>query len=286
MNEELLIKVFSSAIVSNEIGFKHGVCLFLGFVSARVPVVDSFPFKSESTASLSRFSSERDRCRCQCSLPDHVDSVSQKTPQTLQTATERHHGVSVKLQRRSRSEVRVHRHTVSVLRDFCPRTAGGHQVTFCQFLSSSPLLVFLKDQASSHLIDTIIQLAHKSLLCGLYKKHLKDQLVDLALHPIANFPIQRLTAASAKYKMVCDTAPCWPQGEGLDSHQDFFLSLSLKFRKLFDELLQGVEAILAAGHMGVIVQLAEGCAESEERQEELMQCLLHVSVQQCCFNYN
>ncbi|XP_011618376.2 nucleolar protein 9 isoform X1 [Takifugu rubripes] len=112
----------------------------------------------------------------------------------------------------------------------------------------SPLLVFLKDQASSRLIDTVIQLAHKSLLCGLYKKHLKGQLVDLALHPIANFPVQRLTAASAKYKL---------------------------FQKLFDELLQGLEAILAAGHMGVIVQLAEGCAESEERQEELIQCLLH-----------
>lgn len=111
----------------------------------------------------------------------------------------------------------------------------------------SPLLVFLKDQASSHLIDTIIQLSHKSLLRDIYKNHLKGQLVDLALHPIANFPIQRLTAATAKHKL---------------------------FLKLFDELIQGVEAILAAGHMGVIVQLAESCAESEEKQEELMQCLL------------
>ncbi|XP_035527299.1 nucleolar protein 9 [Morone saxatilis] len=112
----------------------------------------------------------------------------------------------------------------------------------------SPLLVFLKDQASSRLIETIIQLSHKSLLRDLYKNHLKGQLVDLALHPIANFPVQRLTAASAKYKM---------------------------FLRLFDELIQGVEAILAAGHMGVIVQLAESCAEGEERQEELMKCLLH-----------
>ncbi|XP_070830390.1 nucleolar protein 9 [Chaetodon trifascialis] len=111
----------------------------------------------------------------------------------------------------------------------------------------SPLLVFLKDQASSRLIETIIQLSHKSLLRDLYKNHLKGQLVDLALHPIANFPIQRLTAASAKHKV---------------------------FLRLFDELIQGVEAVLAAGHMGVIVQLAESCAESEEKQEELMQCLL------------
>ncbi|XP_067461132.1 nucleolar protein 9 [Thunnus thynnus] len=112
----------------------------------------------------------------------------------------------------------------------------------------SPLLVFLKDQASSHLIEMIIQLSHKALLRDLYKNHLKGQLVDLALHPIANFPVQRLVVASAKYKM---------------------------FLKLFDELLQGVEAILAAGHMGVIVQMAESCAESGEKQDDLMQCLLH-----------
>ncbi|XP_057713149.1 nucleolar protein 9 isoform X2 [Corythoichthys intestinalis] len=112
----------------------------------------------------------------------------------------------------------------------------------------SPLLVFLKDQASSHLIETIIQLSTKCLLRDLYKIHLKGHLVDLALHPIANFPVQRLTAALVKTKL---------------------------FPKLFDELVEGVEAILAAGHMGVIVQLAESCAESEERQGELMQCLLN-----------
>ncbi|XP_029309505.1 nucleolar protein 9 [Cottoperca gobio] len=111
----------------------------------------------------------------------------------------------------------------------------------------SPLLVFLKDTASSHLIETILQLSHKSLLRDIYKNHLKGHLVDLALHSIANFPIQRLTAASAKYTL---------------------------FLRLFDELIQGLEPILAAGHMGVIVQLAESCAESEEKQEDLIQCLL------------
>lgn len=56
-----------------------------------------------------------------------------------------------------------------------------------------------------------------------------------------------------------------------------FLCLSPQFQRLFDELVQGVEAILAAGHMGVIVQLAESCAESGEKQDEMMQCLLQVS---------
>lgn len=53
-----------------------------------------------------------------------------------------------------------------------------------------------------------------------------------------------------------------------------------QFLRIFDELVQGVEAILAAGHMGVIVQLAESCAESEERQDEMMQCLLNVSLKE------
>ena len=142
--------------------------------------------------------------------------------------------------------------------------------------------MFLKDQASSHLIDTIVQLAHKSLLRDLYKNHLRGQLVELALHPIANFPIQRLTAAAAKYKLVGDTAPCWSQDKVQDSKQYLSVSHSLKFLKLFDELLQGLEAILASGHMGVIVQVAESCAESEERQEELMQSLLQVSINRWC----
>lgn len=105
MNQEVLIKVFSKADVRNEIGLKRA-CRWSRF----------FPLNQKAPSSLSRgscVSSECDRCRCQCSLPDHVDSVSQKTPQTLQTAPETHHGVSIKPQRRSRSEVRVHRDTYS-----------------------------------------------------------------------------------------------------------------------------------------------------------------------------
>lgn len=61
-----------------------------------------------------------------------------------------------------------------------------------------------------------------------------------------------------------------------DSIFSLSLPLSPQFLRLFDELIQGVEAILAAGHMGVIVQLAESCAESGEKQEDLVQRLLHV----------
>lgn len=74
-------------------------------------------------------------------------------------------------------------------------------------------------------------------------------------------------------------------GSHLENSPGFLLHLFLSFQflKLFDELVQGMEAILAAGHMGVIVQLAESCAESGERQTELMQCLLHVSMTEYSF---
>lgn len=62
-----------------------------------------------STSLLTLVSSERDRCSCQHRLPDHADCVSQEAAQTVQAAPQRHHGVSVKSQRRSRSEVRSRR---------------------------------------------------------------------------------------------------------------------------------------------------------------------------------
>lgn len=106
-------------------------------------------------------------------------------------------------------------------------------VFFCFCTPFSPLLVFLKDPASSRLIETIIQLSHKSLLRDLYKNHLKGQLVDLALHSIANFPIQRLTAASAKYKLVGHYVGM-SRGARLKSgfceRKDDFLSLSFFLR--------------------------------------------------------
>lgn len=84
--------------------------------------------------------------------------------------------------------------------------------------------MFLKDQASSRLIEVIIRLAHKSILRDLYKDHLKGQLVDLALHPIANFPVQRLTAAAATYKLVSHNV-----GTSHDKSQDFVFAGMIPF---------------------------------------------------------
>ncbi|KAL7842237.1 hypothetical protein SRHO_G00239260 [Serrasalmus rhombeus] len=110
----------------------------------------------------------------------------------------------------------------------------------------SPLLVFMKDKVCSRLIQTVFQFSSKVQLRDTYKNHLRKQLMPLALHEFANFTIQTLIAVSVKYKM---------------------------FLKVFDELAEGFEAILAAGHLGVIVQLVESCAQREERQAKVLQLL-------------
>ena len=66
--------------------------------------------------------------------------------------------------------------------------------------------------------------------------------------------------------------------QAMPFHLQSTLLLLLQFLKVFDELNEGLEAILATGHMGVIVQLADSCAESGQKQGELMQHLLSVSV--------
>ncbi|KAL6468099.1 hypothetical protein MHYP_G00237760 [Metynnis hypsauchen] len=111
----------------------------------------------------------------------------------------------------------------------------------------SPLLVFMKDRVCSRLIQTVFQFSSKVQLRDIYMNHLRKQLMPLALHEFANFTIQTLIAASVKYKM---------------------------FLKVFDELAEGFEAILAAGHMGVIVQLVESCVQREELQAKVLQLLV------------
>lgn len=111
----------------------------------------------------------------------------------------------------------------------------------------SPLLVFLKDPSCSHLMQTVFSCSQKAVLRDVYRSHLRTQLMPLALHPIANYTIQSLITASARFRV---------------------------FLKIFDELMEGFEAILAAGHMGVVVLMVESCVYWEEKQNELLQRLL------------
>ncbi|XP_030889735.1 nucleolar protein 9 isoform X2 [Leptonychotes weddellii] len=59
----------------------------------------------------------------------------------------------------------------------------------------SPLLLFLRDQTSSRLLEQVLLVLEPLRLQSLFEDHFQGQLQALAAHPIANFPLQRLLDA-------------------------------------------------------------------------------------------
>ncbi|KAM5129837.1 nucleolar protein 9 [Mantella aurantiaca] len=112
---------------------------------------------------------------------------------------------------------------------------------------SSSLLVFLKDETSSRLLERILEVSDKKQLRRLYNNHFQGQLQVLCAHPIANYTVQRLIRAAQTKKL---------------------------FRTLFDELSPSIEDIMAKGHLGLITSLAEACKRLTCRQTELVSHLM------------
>ncbi|MEE6524752.1 hypothetical protein FKM82_024382, partial [Ascaphus truei] len=112
---------------------------------------------------------------------------------------------------------------------------------------SSSLLVFLKDETSSRLLERILEVSDKKQLRRLFRGHFQGHLLALSSHPIANYTVQRLIRAAQTKKM---------------------------FMKLFDELSPGLEDALAKGHMGIITTLADACKRLKRRQPELLSQLM------------
>ncbi|XP_034504595.1 nucleolar protein 9 isoform X2 [Ailuropoda melanoleuca] len=61
--------------------------------------------------------------------------------------------------------------------------------------NGSPLLLFLRDQTSSRLLEQVLLVLEPRKLQSLFEDHFRGQLQALAAHPIANFPLQRLLDA-------------------------------------------------------------------------------------------
>lgn len=66
----------------------------------------------------------------------------------------------------------------------------------------SPLLLFLRDQTSSRLLEQVLLVLEPERLQRLFKDHFQGQLYSLAEHPIANFPLQRLLDAVTSPELV------------------------------------------------------------------------------------
>nr|XP_021506044.1 nucleolar protein 9 [Meriones unguiculatus] len=111
----------------------------------------------------------------------------------------------------------------------------------------SPLLLFLRDQTSSRLLEQVLLVLEPERFQRLFEDHFQGQLHSLAAHPIANFPLQRLLDAITSPELL---AP------------------------VFEELSPALEAVLAQGHPGVVVALVEACRRVGTHQAQVLQLLL------------
>lgn len=111
----------------------------------------------------------------------------------------------------------------------------------------SPLLLFLRDQTSSRLLEQVLLVLDPPQLQSLFKDHLQGQLQILAAHPIANFPLQRLLDAISTPELLS---------------------------AVFEELSPALEAILAQGHPGVVVALVGACCRVGAHQAKVLELLL------------
>ncbi|XP_003802015.1 nucleolar protein 9 isoform X2 [Otolemur garnettii] len=111
----------------------------------------------------------------------------------------------------------------------------------------SPLLLFLRDQTSSRLLEQVLLVLEPSRLQSLFENHFQGQLQTLAAHPIANFPLQRLLDAITTPELLSP---------------------------VFEELSPALEAILAQGHPGVVVALVGACCRVGAHQAQVLRLLL------------
>ncbi|XP_040083284.1 nucleolar protein 9 [Oryx dammah] len=111
----------------------------------------------------------------------------------------------------------------------------------------SPLLLFLRDQTSSRLLEQVLLVSEPSRLQSLFEDHLQGQLQALAAHSIANFPLQRFLDAITTPELLSP---------------------------VFEELSPALEAVLAQGHPGVVIALVGACRRVGTHQAQVLQLLL------------
>ncbi|XP_064341927.1 nucleolar protein 9 isoform X2 [Camelus dromedarius] len=115
----------------------------------------------------------------------------------------------------------------------------------------SPLLLFLRDQTSSRLLEQVLLVSEPPRLQSLFEDHFRGQLQTLAAHPIANFPLQRLLDAITTPELLSP---------------------------VFEELSPALEAVLAQGHSGVVIALVGACRRVGTHQSQVLQLLLEVEM--------
>nr|KAG5704498.1 hypothetical protein BaRGS_003809 [Batillaria attramentaria] len=100
-----------------------------------------------------------------------------------------------------------------------------------------------QNQVGSYLLEVVFRLSSPDLLREVFTSVLKGRLLYYAIHPVANYVLQRFIS--------------YLKDKGL-------------MEEVFDELSKVVEDILAVGHLGLITSLADACRRLHLKQEEFV----------------
>ncbi|EDV21651.1 uncharacterized protein TRIADDRAFT_59864 [Trichoplax adhaerens] len=126
--------------------------------------------------------------------------------------------------------------------------------------SSSSILPCFSHPVVSHLFDKILQVASANTLDHVYSKYLKNSLLTMSLHPIANHSVQNFI-----------------------SHSQF----ETQIESAMSELSDYFEDIFAVGHCGIIVSMLQTGVRYPKYQKKLWKSLVtafHVTEDQDYYN--
>ncbi|BFZ19483.1 hypothetical protein BsWGS_22521 [Bradybaena similaris] len=112
---------------------------------------------------------------------------------------------------------------------------------------SKRLPFIVQNEVGSYLIELIISLAAGDELRVLYDLIFKGKLIYFAVHPIANYVLQKFLSVIVDPVMM---------------------------KELLTDITGYLEDILAVNHVGIVTKLAQACRNTQTGQEDLIQGLL------------
>ncbi|GFN95952.1 nucleolar protein 9-like [Plakobranchus ocellatus] len=105
----------------------------------------------------------------------------------------------------------------------------------------------VQNEVGSYLVELLLSLASESQLQELYNKLFKKRIIYFAVHPIANYILQKMLSCVRQSDMM---------------------------EELLTDIKPYLEDILAVNHIGIVTKLAEACRRTNTGQEDFLKALM------------
>ncbi|XP_005102065.1 nucleolar protein 9 [Aplysia californica] len=242
---DIMTHVYGSHVLRTLLEVLGGVVVTDDIVRSRVsrsqsmkkvadrPEVDSGVLKSFSEEQKSWFETLSQKLIKLCNYEDHL-SDNNYSP-VLQT-------VLLILSKTSPSE--YDKLVDTILEKTC-MLANQEDIPADDIVNRLPLLV--QDNIGSFVVELIISLSSGPRFEELYNLLFKGKLLFFAVHPFANYVLQKMLSTISEKKLM---------------------------QNILDDISKYIEDILAVNHCGIVTKLAEACQRTGVGQEQFLQVLM------------